>query len=510
MSYAKLYVEGEVERRIRSFSTDYFYPDPEDKVYLTPRWIEIYKRWGRIPKDYVQPVSRQLKDFDRHSPNAFIPNHRQPFGGLFRLTMESTGNDDFFYKWMISGGAAEGRLEFFNVMINEDMPFRRLEFWDGWVCNLEETMSCEWGVPMLLHLEVSPATVRINKSVVIQKSWFITEIPKLEYKSAVYSPVEELYVRDVKGDSEAVPGQEVTYEVTRYSRTASRTERDKVVWGVMIDGKTALLKIEGREKRGEKISFKVPEEWKGKEVVLMPYLHLPDKDTPEKEIKIKNNGGGIWIHHNGERLLYTAGMTYNGDKPFVKSTIDALNQLAKGKFGGHMISEMQNSDLAFNISQGGNIASANFNDPMMKFDGSIYMTGADIKWDANEMITLGHEMAHGWDIMNGYDISVNAWDKFFNIPEGEVRAVHLENILRTEQGMPLRYYYSPLREHQALVNSNGKETRFGYDYGNNPNVPWNYGNGLYGTCRTNVPIIPGKSAQPLMPSTPRKPLVPVR
>jgi hypothetical protein len=41
----------------------------------------------------------------------------------------------------------------------------------------------------------------------------------------------------------------------------------------MIDGKTARLKIDGREIRGEKVSFKTPDEWAGKKVTLMPYLH---------------------------------------------------------------------------------------------------------------------------------------------------------------------------------------------------------------------------------------------
>jgi hypothetical protein len=209
--------------------------------------------------------------------------------------------------------------------------------------------------------------------------------------------------------------------------------------------------------------------------------------------------------------VYEFGTTEEEDEEdeFFKSTVRALNQLGSKKFGGFMISELQDSEFKFGISQGDdNKADANFNDPNKRYDGGIYMTGADIKWDGKKMISLGHELSHGYDVMNGYDMSDEAWDYFFNIPEREVRAVHMENILNVEQGIPLRHYYSPLNENRALVNSNGKEARFGYNYRKSSNVPWNYGNGIYGTCRTSIPIIPSRPA--IIPTTPYKPLVPFR
>jgi len=67
-------------------------------------------------------------------------------------------------------------------------------------------------------------------------------------------------------------------------------------------------------------------------------------------------------------------------------------------------------------------------------------------------------------------------------PIGEVRAVHIENILRVEQKMDLRDHYfvaiDGTPQGKQLVDDNGKEIRFGYDYKNNPNVERNYGNGF--------------------------------
>lgn len=73
---------------------------------------------------------------------------------------------------------------------------------------------------------------------------------------------------------------------------------------------------------------------------------------------------------------------------------------------------------------------------------------------------------NGFDI-RGDDMNILPGD---DAPSGEVRAVHMENILLDEQGMELRTKYKGV----DLVR-NGKERRFGYDYKGASNIPWNYG-----------------------------------
>ncbi len=207
----------------------------------------------------------------------------------------------------------------------------------------------------------------------------------------------------------------------------------------------------------------------------------------------------IWYEDDGgkkQSIEYTQRMEDEEGNSYVNNVIEALNQLSKGNFGSQMIGYLQSSDLTYNISKGKtNTASHDFNDS--KKEDGVIKTGANITWDGSKAITLGHEMSHGYDAMNGYDmrpdpLNIMSGD---DIPSGEVRAVHMENILRSEQSMELRSHYlyksDGTPQGKALVNQNGVEVRFGYDYKNNPNVERNYGNG-YGNKLTKLPSLKPK------------------
>jgi hypothetical protein len=90
------------------------------------------------------------------------------------------GIDGFYHRFKTTQ-ATHGMIEFYNSK-DEDLPFRRLEFWDGWISELSETMISAGNMPMLLYCEISPATVRYNKSLVFQKNWFITDINQKQVK----------------------------------------------------------------------------------------------------------------------------------------------------------------------------------------------------------------------------------------------------------------------------------------------------------------------------------------
>ncbi|WP_165027263.1 type VI secretion system tube protein TssD [Dysgonomonas sp. ZJ279] len=114
------------------------------------------------------------------SPYAFI-RYGEPFGGLFDFTIESTDDDDFFYHWFKSDDKKgrtyikNGVIEIYNSR-DEYMPMRRIEFWDAWITEISEHHIAYSNMPMILAFTISPATIRVNKRVVFQKNWFITDI----------------------------------------------------------------------------------------------------------------------------------------------------------------------------------------------------------------------------------------------------------------------------------------------------------------------------------------------
>ncbi len=207
----------------------------------------------------------------------------------------------------------------------------------------------------------------------------------------------------------------------------------------------------------------------------------------------------IWYEdENGKRqsVQYEQGMEYEGNE-YVEKAVAGLNELSEGDFGKQMIGELQESDLTYDISKGTESkAEHDFSDT--KNEDGVLKTGANITWDGKGSIGLGHELGHGYDALYGYDIRkdpVNIMEGD-DIPISEVRAVHMENILRAEQGIELRTHYlvdsdgNPAGK--PLLDNNGKEVRFGYDYKNNPNVERNYGGG-FGVCLERNPYKKGKS-----------------
>lgn len=113
--------------------------------------------------------------------------------------MESTENDEWLYNWFVPlrdsrTALKHGRIDFFGE--DEFQPFKRVEFWDTWIPSVSETMSSTGTTPMILSLQLSPATIRYNREVVVRKVWYITDIDKKDEK---YTEEErELFVRDIK------------------------------------------------------------------------------------------------------------------------------------------------------------------------------------------------------------------------------------------------------------------------------------------------------------------------
>jgi hypothetical protein len=258
----KLIIEN-TERELLSCNYDYFRAHPNDPMLLSKEDREfIYL----TPQQLHNWQHRLLEGFDRHQLGCGRKPRASVFGGLFRVIMESTDDDDFFYHWFKSTQITHGVLEFYNEM-DEDLPFRRLEFWDGWISNISEEMTSTSNMPMLLYLEISADTVRFNKTIVFRQNWFITDI------DAKPVPIHErqetqLLVQEVKGEKEAKPGQKITYEVTKYNKDeVSEDDKKRVQWAVKVDGKQENLK-----EKDAKITLEIKKEWAGKEIVVMACL----------------------------------------------------------------------------------------------------------------------------------------------------------------------------------------------------------------------------------------------
>jgi hypothetical protein len=136
-------------------------------------------------------------------------------------------------------------------------------------------------MPMLLYCEISPATVRYNKSLVFQKNWFITDINQKQVKE---EQEEKILVKEVTGKTEAFPGQKAEYRVTRYNRDkVSDADRNSVKWAIKTDGNQEELK----NKKGEKVTVEIKKEWAGKEIIVMAYLQSPNEKVSVKTAVIK-------------------------------------------------------------------------------------------------------------------------------------------------------------------------------------------------------------------------------
>lgn len=181
---AHLFIE-DVQRQLLTFKLNYF------KVANSV----IYK-WSN---DNRHGTLDSLYAASQVNEGLFYSNDIIPFGGIIDLTMESTESDEWLYDWFVplrdSGTALKhGRIDFFGE--DEFQPFKRVEFWDTWIPTISEAMSSTGTDPMILSLQLSPATIRYNREVVVRKVWYITDIDKKNEKHT--EKERELFVRDIK------------------------------------------------------------------------------------------------------------------------------------------------------------------------------------------------------------------------------------------------------------------------------------------------------------------------
>lgn len=140
----------------------------------------------------------ELREKAETTPYIFSSKKGGIYGGTIDLMMESSGEDEWLFDWFrLDGGLTSlkhGRIDIFDEH-DEYMPVKRIEFWDAWITNIEESMSTTGTKPMTLTMRLSSATIRYNGEIT-RKSWYITDPEKIVDKAA--KEEQELFVCDIK------------------------------------------------------------------------------------------------------------------------------------------------------------------------------------------------------------------------------------------------------------------------------------------------------------------------
>jgi hypothetical protein len=193
------------------------------------------------------------------------------------------------------------------------------------------------------------------------------------------------------------------------------------------------------------------------------------------------NGDSLWISHKGNNYLYDNGqLSLNGAeytgkvKGFLKTAVNALNQIGGTESGSTVLGGLQSSDNNFYLQDAKfNPRTKGGNAFMSENRNGAYSTamidagqgkpvaggsGGNIYWNPREgtvpevgggfglrpVTNLGHELFHAYDANYGNldNRPVNGLDR------SEWRAVYFENQLRGAMGLPYRTHY------RSLLNAN--------------------------------------------------------
>ncbi len=164
-------------------------------------------------------------------------------------------------------------------------------------------------------------------------------------------------------------------------------------------------------------------------------------------------GGKKQVDYNNGKLTNTDGSAYTGKvKGFLKNAVSGLDRLSSGGAAGKsLVNDIVTSKETVNIIKGSN--SFNANDKatgmtnVVRWDPSNTNGGPDASLNQNRpaFIGLGHELAHANDQVSDGKIDYSTWyttSGGIDIPKAEMYSTHIENLLRAENGINLRSFYS--------------------------------------------------------------------
>jgi RHS repeat-associated protein len=176
------------------------------------------------------------------------------------------------------------------------------------------------------------------------------------------------------------------------------------------------------------------------------------------------------VDYNNGKLTNTDGSAYSGKvKGFLKQAVNGLNRLSSGGANGKsLVNDIVSSKQTTNIIKGTNSFNANDRATGMtnvvRWDPRNTSGGPDANLNTNRpaFIGLGHELAHAQDQITDGKVDYSAWytptGATNPVANAEKYATHIENLLRAENRLNLRAFYSvdnstgvPRGEGQVLI-----------------------------------------------------------
>ncbi|ELR68973.1 hypothetical protein C900_05531 [Fulvivirga imtechensis AK7] len=199
------------------------------------------------------------------------------------------------------------------------------------------------------------------------------------------------------------------------------------------------------------------------------------------------NGDSIRISHKKQELTYLInkdgtssvldknGNAYNGKKNkkgqykgFVGKVQQGLDDIRNGGDSGNgLVTALHDNARDVTITSGTNETEFKGQNITVSWSSGNTSGGLDINGSSNRpaFIGLGHELAHAYDGLDG-QIAPGTW--YTNsggqqINNGEKFASHVENTLRSENGLALRQWYGAAGEGRILQNGSNTQSAVHYN-----------------------------------------------
>ena len=165
----------------------------------------------------------------------------------------------------------------------------------------------------------------------------------------------------------------------------------------------------------------------------------------------------VWIDNNNTEWRYNYenntfmnqnGDSYNGDNLFVGNLTEILKKLREKEAGRDLVRELAYSNSGIIIAEGKKrsyereyVNTHSLHDNIKSV--ILLCVNQEVDGFQQDFTTLAHEMAHAQDRING-TMDNKIWYKAgeTEVYNSEIYATHIENIIRAEHGIALRWLYS--------------------------------------------------------------------